>query len=44
MYSTGNYTQKELAQQFNCSLTHMNKIINGKKWGASLSNNQAADQ
>lgn len=32
LYYTGNYTQKELAKQFNCSVTHINKIINGKKW------------
>lgn len=32
MYSTNKYTQKELAQQFNCSLSHMNRILNGKKW------------
>jgi group I intron endonuclease len=31
-YSSGKYTQKELSIQFNCSLTHMNRIINGKKW------------
>jgi len=35
LYSSGNYTQKELAQQFNCSTNHMNKIINGKKWTTS---------
>jgi len=32
LYATGDYTQKELSKQFNCSLTHINKIINGKKW------------
>lgn len=32
LYSSGKYTQKELSIQFNCSLTHMNKILNGKKW------------
>ena len=32
MYSSGKYTQKELSIQFNCSLAHMNRIINGKKW------------
>jgi len=32
LYSSGKYTQKELSIKFNCSLTHMNKIINGKKW------------
>ena len=32
MYSSGEYTQKELAKKFNCSITHICKIINGKKW------------
>lgn len=32
MYASGNYTQKELAKQFNCSSDHINAIINGRKW------------
>lgn len=32
LYFSGKYTQKELSIQFNCSLAHMNRIINGKKW------------
>jgi len=35
LYSSGNYTQKELGLQFNCTTTHINKIINGKKWNSS---------
>jgi group I intron endonuclease len=32
MYATGNYTQKEIAAQYNCSINHINRVINGKKW------------
>lgn len=32
MYATGNYTQKELAEQFNCTSAHICRIIAGKKW------------
>lgn len=32
MYASGNYTQKEIAIKYNCSVTHINRIINGKKW------------
>lgn len=32
MYSSGKYTQKELSILFILSLSHTNKIINGKKW------------
>lgn len=32
MYITGNYTQKELGVQFNCTTSHINRILNGKKW------------
>lgn len=32
MYATGNYKQKELAEQFSCSANHIYRIISGKKW------------
>lgn len=32
LYSTGNYTQKELSLQFKCTPSHINRIINNKKW------------
>lgn len=32
LYLTGNYTQNDLAKQFNCSSSHISAIINGKKW------------
>jgi group I intron endonuclease len=32
LYATGNYTQKELGIQFNCTTSHINRILNGKKW------------
>lgn len=32
LYATGEYTQKELAKQFNCSPGHIGKIIRGEKW------------
>lgn len=32
LYLTGNYTQNDLAKQFNCSSGHISAIINGKKW------------
>lgn len=32
LYAMNNYTQKELAQQFNCSAGHIGKILRGEKW------------
>lgn len=32
LYATGNYTQKELGIKFNCTSSHINRIINGKRW------------
>lgn len=32
MYKSGDYTQKEISILFNLSLSHTNKIINGRKW------------
>ena len=31
LYASGNYTQKELGIKFNCTTSHINRIINGKK-------------
>lgn len=32
MYSTGNYTQNELAQRYSISLPAVNQILNGQSW------------
>jgi len=32
MYASGDFTQKELGLKFNCTTSHINRIINGKKW------------
>ena len=34
MYFTGNYTQTQLAKDFNVSLTQIHHIVHGKSWGA----------
>jgi hypothetical protein len=31
-YATGNYTQKQLAQEYNISQPAINMIINNKRW------------
>lgn len=32
IYKTGNYYQRELAKNFNCSQAHISEIINNKRW------------
>lgn len=32
LYATDNYTQKELGIRFNCTASHINRILNNKKW------------